>query len=126
MHGLPIVATRTAVVALATCHSVGTRPAGSKVQGAQTARASSPLCQPIGHRVLAFLNFGTVLVKITEWLVWPVRSSTYNESLMVVAGERSSTITAIRLSSGLTEKKLTVVALPGTVVTSPVLSLIHI
>src|SRR5215472_14447719 len=37
---------------------------------------------------------------------------------MVVAADRSSTSTAMRASSGLTEKKLTTVPLPGTVVTS--------
>src|SRR5256712_4795157 len=40
--------------------------------------------------------------------------------LILVAGDMSSTRTAMRLSSGLTEKKLTFEVPPGTVVTSSV------
>ena len=117
---MSIVATRSAVTALARCLSMGTMPAGSNVHGGKTASTSNPLCQPSGHRVVAFLNFGTVFVKITEWFVWPLRSSTYSDRLMVVAGVRSSTSTAIRMSSGLTEQKRNLVAIPGTVVTAAV------
>src|SRR5487761_1279345 len=58
---------------------------------------------------------------MSEWWPPPRRSSTYRRRPIDVAAERSSTRTAILRSSGLTEKKLTVVGPPGTVVTSAAL-----
>src|SRR5712692_8046332 len=45
-----IVATRIAVMALTTCHSLG-EAIGMTEQPSTTAMTSAPWCQPIGHRV---------------------------------------------------------------------------
>src|SRR5713101_7326643 len=107
-----VVAIRTAVVAFETCHSDGVSPAGSKVQAVTIARTRAPWCQPIGQMVVPSLPFDWLVEKMLRWCPPPCRSSTYSLSLIVVAAERSSTTTAILVSSGLTEKKPTVVGPP--------------
>jgi hypothetical protein len=61
-HGLPILANRLAVLAFATCHSIGARPAVPNLQTGKTASTKFPSCQPIGQRVVPLFAFGALLV----------------------------------------------------------------